>query len=108
MASIGSTATIARPERDELPRELARARGEVEHVASRADAEPLRDPGHRLVRIAGPRPLVDLRGGREAGFGRRMQAAHWGVMRYASKTPSIWRRAFSSARSDFTSPSSAV
>ena len=68
-------------EGQELPRELAGARREIEHVAARADAEPLRDPRNRLVRISRSRPLVDLRGGREAGLRRRMNPRHWGVMR---------------------------
>ncbi len=68
-------------QRDELAGELARACGEVEHIAAGADAEPLRDPGHRVVRVARTRPLVDLGGRREAGFRRRMNPRHWGVMR---------------------------
>ncbi len=66
----------AGPQRDELARELARACGEVEHVASGPDAEPLRDPRHGLVRIARASSLVHLRGGGEAGFRRRVQRAH--------------------------------
>ena len=72
MASIGSTATTRAPKGTSCTRELAGARGEVEHVASGLDAEPLGDPGDRLVRIARTCTLVDLRGGREARFGRRV------------------------------------
>ena len=74
----------ARSQRDELARELARARGEVEHVAPGPDAEPLGDPGHRLVRITGPCPLVDLGGGREAGL--RL----WDECRSFATRPSAW------------------
>jgi hypothetical protein len=53
-------------ERQQPPRELARAGAEVEHPRSRAEAEPLGDPADRLVGVRGPAALVDLRDGLEA------------------------------------------
>ena len=63
-----------RAARHEQPRQLARAGGEVEHGAARAQVEPLDDPRDRRGGIVGPPALVDVGGGEAAR--RRMQLRH--------------------------------
>src|SRR5262249_40289729 len=95
-------------EGNERARQLARAGGKVEDVATRLEPETLGDPRHRLLGIARPTPLVRVGGSPETPRCCGVDLTQDGVTLYASKTESPFRSEFSRGRSDFTSPISAV
>ena len=65
-----------RSERDELPRQLARAGGEVENTPPRSDADPVGEPAQRVVGVRRPRALVLL--------GDRLEAEAVEILRHGS------------------------
>ena len=111
ISSSGSTASTRAPVATSRRVSLPGARGDVRDDAARRQPEPRREPLDRRVRDSPGRARSYSSATDAKRVGDRVQAAcnaYDGVTRYASNTESSPRSVFSSERSAFTSPTSAV